>query len=45
MPSNNNPRISIIIPVYNSESSIGPLVTRLVDELGSSFATEIILRK
>jgi glycosyltransferase involved in cell wall biosynthesis len=43
MPSNNNPRISIIIPVYNSERSIGPLVTRLVDELGSSFATEIIL--
>jgi undecaprenyl-phosphate 4-deoxy-4-formamido-L-arabinose transferase len=43
MPSNNTARISIIIPVYNSENSIGPLVDRLVNELGSRFATEIIL--
>jgi glycosyltransferase involved in cell wall biosynthesis len=43
MPSINKPRISIIIPVFNSERSIGPLVTRLVNELGERFETEIIL--
>lgn len=43
MPSANNTRISIIIPVFNSERSIGDLVVRLVNELGSRFALEIIL--
>jgi glycosyltransferase involved in cell wall biosynthesis len=43
MPSVNNTRISIIIPVFNSERSIGNLVTRLVNELGSRFTLEIIL--
>jgi len=43
MPSVNNTRISIVIPVFNSERSIGALVTRLVNELGSRFALEIIL--
>ena len=43
MPSDKNTRVSIIIPVYNSERSIGALVTRLVNELGSRFVPEIIL--
>ena len=43
MPSANSTRISIIIPVFNSERSIGALVARLVNELGSRFALEIIL--
>jgi len=43
MPSDKNTRVSIIIPVFNSERSIGALVTRLVNELGSRFVLEIIL--
>lgn len=43
MASDNNTRVSIIIPVFNSERSIGALVTRLVNELGSRFVLEIIL--
>jgi glycosyltransferase involved in cell wall biosynthesis len=43
MHSNSKNRISIVIPVYNSEKSIGALVTRLVNEFGSRFTMEIIL--
>src|SRR5438552_8874363 len=35
-------QISIVIPVYNGAASIGPLVTRLVDILGTH-ALEIVL--
>ena len=35
-------QISIVIPVYNGASSIGALVTRLVDILGTS-ALQIVL--
>jgi len=43
MTSNSNIHISIVIPVYNSENSIGPLVNKLVNELVPLFETEIIL--
>ena len=43
MPSNSKMRVSIIIPVYNSENTIGPLVTKLVNELAPRFETEVIL--
>jgi undecaprenyl-phosphate 4-deoxy-4-formamido-L-arabinose transferase len=35
-------QISIVIPVYNGAASIGPLVTRLIDILGTS-ALQIVL--
>jgi glycosyltransferase involved in cell wall biosynthesis len=35
--------ISIIIPVYNSETTIGPLVTKLVNELSPQYRIEIVL--
>jgi undecaprenyl-phosphate 4-deoxy-4-formamido-L-arabinose transferase len=43
MPSNSKFHVSVIIPVYNSESSIGPLVTKLVNELIPLYDAEIIL--
>lgn len=43
MNTKNNLLISVIIPVYNSEDSIGPLVSKLLAELSHSFETEIIL--
>jgi glycosyltransferase involved in cell wall biosynthesis len=43
MPLNKKIRVSIIIPVYNSEKTIGPLVNKLAAELQPSFDTEIIL--
>jgi glycosyltransferase involved in cell wall biosynthesis len=43
MTSNSKIHVSIVIPVYNSENSIGPLVNKLVNELVPLFETEIIL--
>ncbi len=43
MNSNDRVRVSIVIPVYNSETTIGPLVGKLVSELTPMFETEIIL--
>ena len=43
MLSENKLRISVVIPVYNSENTIIPLVTKLVNELASNYDTEIIL--
>jgi glycosyltransferase involved in cell wall biosynthesis len=43
MPSVSEIRISIVIPVYNSEKTIGPLVVKLIHELAPRFETEIIL--
>lgn len=37
------PMLSIVIPVYNSESTIGPLVERLIAELAPSYRLQIIL--
>jgi glycosyltransferase involved in cell wall biosynthesis len=36
-------RLSIIIPVYNSEKTISPLVEKLLDEIGKHCEPEIIL--
>jgi glycosyltransferase involved in cell wall biosynthesis len=36
-------RLSVVIPVYNGASTIGPLVGRLLAELGASYALEIVL--
>ena len=36
-------RLSIVIPVYRGESSIGPLVDLLVKELGNEYRLEIVL--
>jgi len=33
--SENNPEISVIVPVYNEEPNIEPLVMRLLDSLKS----------
>lgn len=43
MPSHIKSLISIIIPVFNSEHTIGPLVTKLIAELPDVFDIEIIL--
>jgi len=43
MNSNDRVKVSIVIPVYNSETTIGPLVDKLVSELTPMFETEIIL--
>jgi glycosyltransferase involved in cell wall biosynthesis len=43
MNSNDKTHVSIVIPVYNSETTIGPLVGKLVRELTPLFETEIIL--
>jgi undecaprenyl-phosphate 4-deoxy-4-formamido-L-arabinose transferase len=36
-------RLSVVIPVYNGASTIGPLVGRLLAELRASYALEIVL--
>lgn len=36
-------RLSVVIPVYNGASTIGPLVDRLLAELGATYALEIVL--
>jgi len=43
MASDNHPELSIIIPVYNSEKTISPLVEKILDEAGKICALEIIL--
>jgi glycosyltransferase involved in cell wall biosynthesis len=43
MNTKDNSLISIIIPVYNSETTIGPLVTKLVNELSPQYRIEIVL--
>jgi undecaprenyl-phosphate 4-deoxy-4-formamido-L-arabinose transferase len=45
MMNNNDslPQLSILIPVYNSEKTIGRLVEELIDSLGSLFKLEIVL--
>ena len=39
----NSPHVSIVIPVYNSEKTIGSLTEELVSELTDLFSLEIIL--
>lgn len=36
-------RLSIVIPVYNSETTIGKLVEQLIRELGASYQLQLIL--
>lgn len=36
-------RLSVVIPVYNGASTIGPLVGRLISALGATYALEIVL--
>ncbi len=36
-------RISIVIPVYRGEQSIGPLVDTLVNTLNADYQLEIVL--
>jgi len=36
-------RISVVIPVYNGSTTIGPLVERLATELGAAYDLEVIL--
>ena len=36
-------RLSVVIPVYNGASTIGPLVDRLRSELQGTYALEIVL--
>jgi glycosyltransferase involved in cell wall biosynthesis len=43
MTSESKLRISIVIPVYNSENTLMPLVTKLVNELTMNYDIEIIL--
>jgi undecaprenyl-phosphate 4-deoxy-4-formamido-L-arabinose transferase len=37
------PNVSIVIPVYNGQETIGPLVDKLVARLGPSYRLEIVL--
>ena len=37
------PNVSIVIPVYNGQETIGPLVDELVARLGTSYRLEIVL--
>ena len=37
------PKVSIVIPVYNGEKTIGPLVGELIASLGPSYQLEIVL--
>jgi undecaprenyl-phosphate 4-deoxy-4-formamido-L-arabinose transferase len=37
------PKVSIVIPVYNGQETIGPLVGELLASLGSSYQLEIVL--
>ncbi len=39
----NKTKISIVIPVYNSEDTIGPLVLQLVSELSDLYSLEVVL--